>query len=83
MRLAPGPDLSADRAEALLALEDALTRLSEREERQSRIVECRFFGGMTIRDTAAALGLSPATVKRGWTMAQAWLYRDMQQALEG
>ncbi len=81
MRLAPGPDLSADRAEALLALEDAMTRLSERDERQSRIVECRFFGGMTIRDTAAALGLSPATVKRGWTMAQAWLYRDMQQAL--
>ncbi len=83
LRLAPGPDLSADRAEALLALEEALERLSERDERQSRIVECRFFGGMTIRDTAAALSLSPATVKRAWTMAQAWLYRDMQRALSG
>lgn len=82
MQLTPGPELSVDRAEALLALEDSLRRLSEQNERQSRIVECRFFGGMTIRDTATALGLSPATVKRGWSMAQAWLYRDMKQALE-
>ena len=83
MQLAPGPDLSADRAEALLALEDALTRLSERDERQSRIVECRFFGGMTITDTAAALDVSAATVERDWAMAKAWLYRNMQRALNG
>lgn len=82
MQLTPGPNLSADRAEALLALEDSLRRLSEQNDRQSRIVECRFFGGMTIRDTAVALALSPATVKRGWAMAQAWLYRDMKQALD-
>jgi RNA polymerase sigma factor (TIGR02999 family) len=82
-RLQPGPGLSSDRAEALLALDASLARLQERDERQSRIVECRFFGGMTIRDTAAALGISAATVKRGWAMAQAWLYRDMQQALRG
>jgi DNA-directed RNA polymerase specialized sigma subunit len=67
----------------LIALDESLSRLTERNERQSRIVECRFFGGMTIPDTATALGVSPATVKRGWAMAKAWLYRDMGQALEG
>jgi RNA polymerase sigma factor (TIGR02999 family) len=83
LALEPGPDLLSERAEALLALDESLTRLRERNERQSRIVECRFFGDMTIRDTATALGISPPTVKRGWTMAQAWLYRDMQQARSG
>ena len=70
--------LTEDRAEALVALDDALHRLETVSERQSRIVECRFFGGMTIDETAEALGVSPATVKRGWAMAQAWLHRDMQ-----
>jgi RNA polymerase sigma factor (TIGR02999 family) len=64
-------------AEALLALDDALRRLDKHDPRQSRIVECRFFGGMPIQDTADALGVSPATVKRGWAMAQAWLYREL------
>ncbi len=44
-------------------------------------MECRFFGGMTIEDTAEALALSPATVKRDWTMAQAWLYRELEKTL--
>jgi DNA-directed RNA polymerase specialized sigma subunit len=51
------------------------------DRRQSRIVECRFFGGMTIEETAEALGISPATVSRGWAVAQAWLYRELKQAL--
>lgn len=67
--------------EALVALDAALERLERASERQSRIVECRFFGGMTIPETAEALGVSPATVKRGWAAAQAWLYRDLLEAL--
>ncbi len=69
-------------SEALIALDDALRRLEEHDARQSRIVECRFFGGMTIRETAEALGIAPATVKRGWAMAQAWLYRELRKSLE-
>jgi RNA polymerase sigma factor (TIGR02999 family) len=72
-----GGDPADAGAEALLALDDALRRLDEHDPRQSRIVECRFFGGMPIQDTADALGISPATVKRGWAMAQAWLYREL------
>ncbi len=75
--------LTAERADALVALDDALTRLEQVNERQSRIVECRFFAGMTSDETAAALAVSPATVKRGWAMAQAWLHRAMQQDQEG
>lgn len=68
--------------EALLALNDALDRLKAQDERQSRIVECRFFGGMTIDETAAALDVSPITVKRGWAVAQAWLYRELARPAE-
>jgi RNA polymerase sigma factor (TIGR02999 family) len=68
--------------DALIALNEALQRLEAHDARQSRIVECRFFGGMAIGDTAAALGISPATVKRGWAMAQAWLYRELARAPE-
>lgn len=68
--------------EALCALDEVLRRLQERHPRQSRIVECRFFGGMSIEDTAEALGVAPATVKRGWAVAQAWLYRELKRTLE-
>ncbi len=68
-------------ADALLALDDALERLKQQSARQSRIVECRFFGGMSIEETAVALDISPATVKRDWSMAQAWLHREMQRDL--
>jgi RNA polymerase sigma factor (TIGR02999 family) len=64
----------------VVALEHALQQLSDRSERQARIVECRFFGGMTIEQTAHALGLSTATVTRGWAMAQAWLRRRLGHA---
>lgn len=72
-------DLNEERSEMLLALDEALEKLTQFSERQSRIVECRFFGGMTIADTAEALNLSPATVKRGWAMAQAWLYKEISE----
>lgn len=70
------------RDEIFVTLDDSLRRLAQANHRQMRIVECRFFGGMSVEDTAEALGISPATVKRGWSMAQAWLYRDMQEHAE-
>jgi RNA polymerase sigma factor (TIGR02999 family) len=72
--------VSADRSEELLALDEALSRLDEREPRLVRIVECRCFGGLTVDETAEALEVSPATVKRGWSLARAWLYRELQSA---
>ena len=75
--LAGDTGFSDTKAASLLALDRALLRLAEHSERQVHIVECRFFAGMTIPETAVALGISPATVKRGWAMAQAWLYREL------
>ena len=69
--------LSEERAEALITLDEALQRLQQIDERQSRIVECRFYGSMTIKETAEALNISPATVTRDWAVAQAWLYQEM------
>lgn len=71
-------DVPDEQVAELSALDEALHRLERISERQSRIVECRFFGGLSIDDTAAALGLSPATVKRDWTMARTWLYREIR-----
>jgi len=65
------------RVDQLLALNDALERLEALDERNCRIVECRFFGGLSIVETAEVLEVSPATVKRGWTMARAWLNREL------
>ena len=59
----------------VLALDDALTRLAALDEAQAKIVELRYFGGLTIEETAEALEVSPATVKRQWTLARAWLRR--------
>ena len=64
-------------ADDLLALDDALTRLEVQSERQCRVVECRCFAGMTVEETAAALGISVATVKRDWTFSRAWLNREL------
>lgn len=72
-------DVSDDKAADLSALDEALRRLEQVSERQTRIVECRFFAGLSIEETASALGLSPATVKRDWTMARAWLYREIRK----
>ena len=67
-----------ERGEELLALDEALRRLEQLDARQSRIVECRFFAGMSVEETAAALDLSPATVKRDWVAARAWLNRELR-----
>lgn len=63
----------------LVALDDALEALATRDEQQSRIIELRYFGGLTIAETAALLGLSPATVKNKWSVARAWLHRELRQ----
>ena len=69
--------IDADRAETMLTLEEGLRILEEASPRHARIVECRFFAGMTIRETAEALDISPTSVKRGWALAQTWLHRFM------
>jgi RNA polymerase sigma factor (TIGR02999 family) len=61
----------------LVALDDALDRLSALDTRQARIVELRFFGGLTVEETAAVVGISDRTVKREWQVARAWLRREM------
>ena len=79
----PGIELqfTGEQSDSLTALDAALHRLEQTSERQARIVECRFFGGMSVEDTATALGVSPRTVKREWSFARAWLRREMQTAL--
>jgi RNA polymerase sigma factor (TIGR02999 family) len=61
----------------LLALNEAVQRLEALDPRQSRVVECRFFAGMSIEETAEAIGVSPASVKRDWALARAWLNREL------
>jgi RNA polymerase sigma factor (TIGR02999 family) len=61
----------------LVALDGALEKLSRRDPEQARIVELRFFGGLSIEETAASMKVSPATVKREWAMARAWLLREL------
>jgi RNA polymerase sigma factor (TIGR02999 family) len=58
----------------LLELNDALEHLAQLSPRQARVVECRYFGGLSVDETAAALGISPRTVKSDWALARAWLY---------
>jgi RNA polymerase sigma factor (TIGR02999 family) len=62
----------------ILALEAALKKLEQLSERQAQVVECLFFAGLGVEETAEALGISPATVKRDWSAARAWLYREIQ-----
>jgi RNA polymerase sigma-70 factor (ECF subfamily) len=65
------------RSEELLALDDALERLAAQDSRKSQIVELRYFGGLTVEETAEFLKLSQRTVEREWNMAKAWLYRAL------
>jgi RNA polymerase sigma factor (TIGR02999 family) len=81
--LVPGATSAAAQAEALVRLDECLHRLERESDRHARIVECRFFGGMTIEETGEALGLSTATVNRGWQAARAWLRREVTESLDG
>jgi RNA polymerase sigma factor (TIGR02999 family) len=76
--LAPAKQRELD----VVALDDALHELSRMNAQQGRIVEMRFFSGLSIEETARALGISPATVKRDWAVARAWLYREMARTAQ-
>jgi RNA polymerase sigma factor (TIGR02999 family) len=67
----------------LIALDLALARLESLDRTRARIVELRFFGGLTVEETAEAMGISPATVKRQWSLARAWLYREIVRSADG
>lgn len=69
--------VAADPESALPALDDALARLETIDAEQARIVELRYFAGLTVEDAADALGISPATLKRRWNLARAWLFREL------
>jgi RNA polymerase sigma factor (TIGR02999 family) len=71
--------MPSERADTMVALEEALKRLEQVSPRRTQIVECRVFGGMTVDETATALNISPATVKRDWAVAQSWLFREMHR----
>lgn len=74
--------LTHEAAVEVLALHEALGRLAELNERQARVVEARFFGGLDLEGTAQAVGISLATVKRDWALASAWLHRELSDGKE-
>jgi RNA polymerase sigma-70 factor, ECF subfamily len=67
------------RADELLAVDDSLNQLAKFDPRQARVVELRFFGGLSVEEAAEVLGVSPKTVKRDWSVAKAWLYADLKE----
>jgi RNA polymerase sigma-70 factor (ECF subfamily) len=73
--------VSQERASELVALDDALTSLAAIDQRKCQVVELRFFGGMSVEETATALGVSPITVKRDWSTAKAWLHRAIEKGV--
>src|SRR5215208_1858513 len=81
--LRAGGVVSEARSEAIIAGEESPRRLEQHGPVRGRVVEGGFYGEMTSEETAKTLGVSPATVKRRWAMAQAWLYRDLKRAREG
>lgn len=70
-----------ERADTLLSLDEALNELSQLDERLSRVVECRFFGGLTEEETAQALGITARTVRRDWTKAKGWLHHALDDRI--
>jgi RNA polymerase sigma factor (TIGR02999 family) len=75
-------DAAKIRSVDLIALDDALTDLAKLDQNQSRIVELRYFGGLSIEETSQVLGVSPATIKREWATARAWLHHEMSRTEE-
>ncbi len=76
-------ELSDDQADRLAGLDEVLRRFEGIAPRQCQVVECRFFGGMSVEETAAALDVSPRSVKRDWAFARAWLLRELQRPVTG
>jgi RNA polymerase sigma factor (TIGR02999 family) len=77
LSLSEAENVSEGRALELIALDDALSRLSQIDERKGQVVELRYFGGLSVDETAEALNISPITVMRDWNMAKAWLAREI------
>lgn len=75
-----GVPSSEERFDEMIELDDALKRLERFDERLCKVVECRFFGGMSVQETATALDIAPRTVYRAWEKAKAWLYREIHEA---
>jgi RNA polymerase sigma factor (TIGR02999 family) len=72
-------DLSSKKSHELIALDDALRALAEMDPRKARVVELRFFGGLEVKETAEAIGVSPETVMRDWKVARAWLLVQLER----
>lgn len=72
-----------ERAELIVALDEALCRLAQLDGRQARVIECRFFGGLTEGETAEVLGVSVRTIKRDWAKARAWLHQELYPEVTG
>jgi RNA polymerase sigma factor (TIGR02999 family) len=71
------PDIALDRSDDLVALDDALQALEKLDPRKSRIVELRYFAGLSVEETAEVIGVAPITVMREWSKARAWLYKEL------
>jgi RNA polymerase sigma factor (TIGR02999 family) len=78
MNLDAVPEVGSTRADELIALDDALQSLAEIDIRKVKVIELRFFGGLSIEETAEVLRISPRSVMRDWTLAKAWLQRELQ-----
>ena len=77
------PNLASGRDREIVAIDDALKLLSEMDPRKGRVIELRFFGGLTVEETAEVLKLSPQSVMRDWKLAKAWLIREMSSSPSG
>jgi RNA polymerase sigma factor (TIGR02999 family) len=77
------PDMGSDRAEEILAVHEALEHLAKMDPRQARVVEMRFFGGLSVDETAEVLKISPQSVMRDWKLAKAWLRREIRGGSDG
>ena len=74
------PAAGTDRAAEICALDDALDALARREPRRAKVIELRYFGGLSVEETAEALGVSPQTVLRDWKLARAWLAVELRNS---
>jgi len=77
INLAEIPDLAAARGDELIAIDDALTALAKFDARKAKVIELRFFGGLSVEETAAVLKISPQSVMRDWRLARSWLIKEM------
>jgi RNA polymerase sigma factor (TIGR02999 family) len=74
----PGIDVSDERAAELVMLDEALKKLAEKDSERSRVVELRYFGGLSVEETAEVMGISVSTVMRNWRVAKAWLFKELK-----